>query len=246
MGSTAAGRRGTLYWFSDVRSQLLVTIVYFRASTQNCANFALFSANAAAVDLCLFTEADLLQGRVSQKISLCPDINRTGDVWHIALPDLNPSLLYGYVLHGPDAMAEEEDDEDDVSDDDRSHVNAGQVFDPSKVVLDPRAAAIFNGRRSFGQLGPSLEYGTDGILGYAPTWPQAAAAVPSLKRDSFDWEGDRPLNRPMEDLVIYEAHVRGFTAHPSANVPHPGELQRWGRTQLHHANNPPEHFEYCL
>ena len=39
---------------------------------------------------------------------------------------------------------------------------------------------------------------------------------------TFDWEGDRPLNLPLEDLVIYEAHVRGFTADPSSGVSAPG------------------------
>lgn len=46
--------------------------------------------------------------------------------------------------------------------------------------------------------------------------PHAAPAEP------FDWEGDRPLGRPMEDLVIYEMHVRGFTAHTSSGVGAPG------------------------
>ena len=40
--------------------------------------------------------------------------------------------------------------------------------------------------------------------------------------DDFDWEGDRPLEIPAEDLVIYEAHVRGFTKHPSSDVKFPG------------------------
>ncbi|MEJ2034003.1 MAG: glycogen debranching protein GlgX [Deltaproteobacteria bacterium] len=40
--------------------------------------------------------------------------------------------------------------------------------------------------------------------------------------EEFDWEGDRPLNIPLKDSIIYELHVRGFTAHPSAGVAHPG------------------------
>jgi len=40
--------------------------------------------------------------------------------------------------------------------------------------------------------------------------------------DTYDWEGDRPLERPFEDSIIYELHVRGFTRHPSAEVEHPG------------------------
>lgn len=48
-----------------------------------------------------------------------------------------------------------------------------------------------------------------------------AAPLPS-KEDWFDWEGDRPLNIPLDQLIIYEMHVRGFTRHPSANVTAPG------------------------
>lgn len=40
--------------------------------------------------------------------------------------------------------------------------------------------------------------------------------------DHFDWEGDRPLNIPLQDSIIYEMHVRGFSRHDSSNVKHPG------------------------
>ena len=88
-------------------------------------------------------------------------------------------------------------------------------------MLDPYARAIYNGRRIFGEMGPDLSYGLPGTLGYAPTWPQAAAVLPSAI-EAFDWEGDRPPGLPMEDLIIYEAHVRGFTAHASSKVDSPG------------------------
>lgn len=71
---------------------------------QGATNFALFSANAGSVALCLFTEADLRAGRATHEVLLDPLLNRTGDVWHIALPDLDPSLLYGaarWVLPTP-------------------------------------------------------------------------------------------------------------------------------------------------
>ena len=62
---------------------------------QGATNFALFSSNAGSVALCLFTEADLRAGRTTHEVPLDPLLNRTGDVWHVALPDLDPSLLYG-------------------------------------------------------------------------------------------------------------------------------------------------------
>lgn len=69
-----------------------------------------------------------------------------------------------------------------------------------------------------------LAYGSPGVLGLAATWPQAAAALPAPPgAPAFDWEGDRPLGLPMEDLVIYEMHVRGFTADPASGVSAPGE-----------------------
>ena len=67
-----------------------------------------------------------------------------------------------------------------------------------------------------------LQYSSEAILGSAPTWPQMAACLPS--GTSFDWEGDAPLQHPLEQLVIYELHVRGFTQHPSAAANAPGQL----------------------
>ena len=66
-----------------------------------------------------------------------------------------------------------------------------------------------------------VKYGPDGALGLARTWPQHACALPSPEA-AFDWEGDRPLNTPMEDLVVYEMHVRGFTWDRSSGVSSPG------------------------
>ena len=62
---------------------------------QDSINFAIFSSAATAVSLCLFTEGDLQEGRVTHEVNLSADLNRTGDVWHIMLPRLDTSLLYG-------------------------------------------------------------------------------------------------------------------------------------------------------
>ena len=66
-----------------------------------------------------------------------------------------------------------------------------------------------------------LEYARADVLGLAATWPQAACSLPG-PGSAFDWEGDRPLNIPMEDLIIYEMHVRGFTWDASSGVRSPG------------------------
>lgn len=73
-----------------------------------------------------------------------------------------------------------------------------------------------------------LPYGEAGVLGLARTWPQAACALPGAGAP-FDWQGDRPLGLPMEDLIIYEMHVRGFTAHGAAGVRSPGARPGPGR-----------------
>ncbi len=62
---------------------------------QGAINFALFTSSAHSVNLCLFTEADLLAGRVTHEVPLDPTVNRTGDVWHVMLPGVRDDMLYG-------------------------------------------------------------------------------------------------------------------------------------------------------
>lgn len=69
-----------------------------------------------------------------------------------------------------------------------------------------------------------LDYSRPDILGLANTWPQQACALPG-PMSNFDWEGDVPLELPMEDLVIYEMHVRGFTWDQSSRTRCPGKYQ---------------------
>ena len=83
---------------------------------------------------------------------------------------------------------------------------AGHRFDAQKILLDPYAKAI-----------SGLDHwGLSGIR--SSIYPYRARPY----HDDFEWEGDQQLNTPLEDLVIYEMHVRGFTAHPSADVKAPG------------------------
>lgn len=66
---------------------------------QAAVNFALYSSGATVVTLCLFTKADLQNGRISYEVDLDDTYNKTGDVWHIALPQLEADLLYGQLLN---------------------------------------------------------------------------------------------------------------------------------------------------
>ncbi len=83
----------------------------------------------------------------------------------------------------------------------------GHRFDRAKILLDPMASSIV-GRETWGMqtADSSREH------------PFRGRIVP----EDFDWEGDRPLGLLIEDLVIYEMHVRGFTKSPSASVKFPG------------------------
>jgi glycogen operon protein len=82
----------------------------------------------------------------------------------------------------------------------------GLRFDPSKILMDPYARVI----------------GGRDVWGVTPNWEDPYQHRARLAFNDFDWEGDRPLEIPIEDLVVYEAHVRSFTRHPSAGVKFPG------------------------
>jgi len=78
-------------------------------------NFAIFSANATKIELCLFDDAGKNE---LQRIELP---QKTGDIWHGFIPGLKPGQVYGYRVHGPNEPAN------------------GHIFNPSKLVLDPYA-----------------------------------------------------------------------------------------------------------
>ena len=153
-------------------------------------NFALFSAHATRVELCLF-DAD---GKETQRITL-PEY--TDSVWHGYLLGLAPGALYGYRVHGP------------------YEPRAGHRFNPHKLLLDPYAFAHAGSLR----WGPEIfgyEIGSaDGDLSFDTR--DSAAFVPKCRvvETAFSWSGPRPPMVPWETTVIYEAHVRGFTKrHP--------------------------------
>jgi glycogen operon protein len=83
---------------------------------------------------------------------------------------------------------------------------AGHWFDRRIPLMDPYARMI-GGRDEWGK---------------EPDWSKPYPHRSRVFFDDFNWENDKALEIPMEDLVIYEMHVRGFTAHPSSGVKHPG------------------------
>ncbi|NET77449.1 glycogen debranching protein GlgX [Okeania sp. SIO1F9] len=82
----------------------------------------------------------------------------------------------------------------------------GQWFDKNKILMDPYAKII----------------GGRDVWGVFPNWDDNYQHRARIAYDDFDWENDRPLEIPPEDQIIYEMHVRSFTAHPSSGVKHPG------------------------
>ncbi len=78
-------------------------------------------------------------------------------------------------------------------------------FDPSNVLLDPYARVLSNGD-AWGQSPPGKRLYRNSVV----------------VENHFDWGGDQPLNTPLVDSIIYEAHVRSFTVHSSSGVTHPG------------------------
>ena len=154
-------------------------------------NFSVYSRNATGLDLLLFDAVDDLAP--SRVVSLDPRGDRTADYWHVFVPGLRPGQLYAFRATGPWAP------------------EAGQRFDASAVLLDPHGRAVavpaaYRRRAS----GPPGSGATDDPL------PAMKSAVADLA--AYDWEGDRPIGRPFRETVIYEAHLRGFTADASSGV----------------------------
>ncbi len=150
-------------------------------------NFAVFSANAERIDLCLFDAA----GR--REIARLPLPECTDEVWHGYLPEARPGLLYGYRAYGP------------------YEPRHGHRFNPHKLLLDPYARqlagelrwsdALFGYRVGAGRVDLSFDRRDS-----APAMPKSVVVD-----DSFNWGDDRPPGTPWDRTVIYEAHVRGLT-----------------------------------
>ena len=152
-------------------------------------NFALFSANATAVDLCLFDGSGAEQARI-------PLPERTDEVWHGHLADARPGTVYGYRVHGPWAP------------------EAGHRFNPAKLLLDPYARAL-QGELRWGPevYGHHLEGNDDRVIDARDSAAFVSKAV--VTDPAHTWRILRPTV-PWGHTVIYETHVRGFTMrHPA-------------------------------
>ncbi len=153
-------------------------------------NFALFSENATGVELCLFDD----NGQETR----VPIVENSDHVWHIYLPDARPGTRYGYRVHGPWEPAN------------------GHRFNPAKLLLDPYARAI-DGTITWGDSLFAYEVGGGEDADLKIDGHDSAEHMPKaiVVDTAFTWGGDRPLQTPWNETVIYEAHVKGFTQlHP--------------------------------
>jgi len=166
-------------------------------------NFSIYSASADYCVLVLFEKgaaqpyAEIPFRGLFQKPGTNEEIwgdFRVGNVFSMTVFGLDyEDVEYGYRMDGPYPRIE------------RGEPGIHR-FNKNQILLDPYAKGI----------------GGRDVWDEEPDWNDVYQHRGRLVYNDFDWESDRPLETPMEDLVIYEMHVRSFTKDPSAAVRHPG------------------------
>ncbi|RYY76167.1 MAG: glycogen debranching enzyme GlgX [Gammaproteobacteria bacterium] len=155
-------------------------------------NFAIFSAHATKVELCLFDA----EGKAELERIELPEF--TDEIWHGYLPGLQPGQVYGYRVYGP------------------YEPTAGHRFNPNKLLMDPYAKQLVGeliwDDALFGYtIGhPDLDLSFD-ERDSAPFVPKAMVIDPA-----FDWNGKQAYRVPWDKTIIYETHLKGISKlHPS-------------------------------
>jgi glycogen debranching enzyme len=148
-------------------------------------NFAVFSAHAQAIELCIFDDTGTHE---LQRIGFP---SRSGDVWHLHLEGARAGLIYGLRAHGV------------------WQPEFGQRFNPSKLLLDPCAREIVGGNvGNFEWRDEHYAWNSHDNAAYA----LKARVIDDAQEQAFDWGGDQPPRTPLADTLLYELHVKGFTA----------------------------------
>ncbi len=162
-------------------------------------NFAVFSEHATSIELCLFDQANFATELARVRMR-----ERTDQVFHCYLPGVQPGQLYGFRAYGPYQP---------------SH---GHRFNPTKLLLDPYARAI-HGEFAWDPSMFGYRIG-HGDVDLSQDDRDSAEFMPKsvVVDNRFDWEDDRAPEIPWHRTLIYELHVKGFTArHPEV----PAELR---------------------
>ncbi len=160
-------------------------------------NFSIYSRDASKVTLCLF-DSEYAKSPCAE-INLDEKINKTGDIWHIFVENLKEGALYLYRIDGPYSPTQ------------------GLRFNYHKYLFDPYAKAftlgsVFKAYNKQHQMG--FETNAGGQLQDLSDFPKCV-----VTSDNFDWEGDKPLNYPLNKTIIYETHLKGFTASTTSEIP---------------------------
>ncbi|MFW0797194.1 glycogen debranching protein GlgX [Gordonia sp. CPCC 205515] len=168
--------------------------------TSSGVNFAIRSQHATAVSLLLYSAAD---AEPSDVIALK---DPTDGVWSVQVDGVGAGQLYGYRVDGPYDPAN------------------GLRFNSAKVLLDPYAKAITGKFRNTDNL--LLAYDPDGgdaelAMDTRDSGPIVPKAI-VVDDNAFDWQDDTAPNLDLAELIIYEVHTKGFTAHESSGVDAPG------------------------
>ncbi len=166
-------------------------------------NFALYSAHASGVVLQLFDRDD---GPVAGEFRLQ---QRTRHVWHGFVAGVGAGQLYGWRVEGPYQPAQ------------------GLRFNANKLLVDPYARALAGRCRDVDRVlcgfdGRADPFDANRDLSFDPRDSADFMAKSVVVDDAFDWQDDRPPAVPLQASVLYEVHVKGFTAHPSSGVQQPG------------------------
>lgn len=150
-------------------------------------NFALFSAHAEKVELCIFDASG------SEEIERYVISENDNSIWHIYLENAAPGLVYGYRVYG------------------RYKPQEGYRFNPHKLLIDPYGKKLVGkliwNKAIFGYDVDSPEKDLSfSTLDSAPYVPKSVVID-----DDFDWGGDKQLGYSFENTVIYETQLRGYT-----------------------------------
>ncbi|HYO87782.1 MAG TPA: alpha-amylase family glycosyl hydrolase, partial [Candidatus Limnocylindrales bacterium] len=154
-------------------------------------NFSVYSDCASGIELLLFAEPD--DPQPARVIALDPEVNKTFHYWHVFVPGLDDGQCYAWRAHGSYDPA------------------SGLRFDQSKALIDPYARAVYYREDTYDR-GAACEFGRD-------TTETAMRSV-VVDPGTYDWDGDEMIPEPFSNAVIYEMHVKGFTAHPNSDL-HP-------------------------
>jgi isoamylase len=162
-------------------------------------NFALFSAHATKVELCIFDDGGETE---IERIDL-PEY--TDEVWHGYLPTGRPGLVYGYRVHGP------------------YEPEAGHRFNPHKLLIDPYAKQLVGALKWGPELfGYRLDH-PDKDLSFDERDSAGLMQKCRVVDPSFLWGAARKPDTPWERTIFYEMHVKGFTQlHPLVPEPDRG------------------------